>query len=197
MRKKDKQRPSLTIHQTRVLRDYENILNITVLNPNQLFEFAEDDPEALLPLLKSMIDQAVRSDVIFEYTMIDMELNNLLIRHFFGTGKRLQAAKKTKRFKTLNIILQNIYLIQKLTLVRKFKNIPKSIVSKIAAINELRNGLAHTFFVKELKPAKRTYKKYSIFTRNGLEDFHEDIQEIRYFFMPWLRNIVEDEKNQT
>ena len=196
MGKKKKSKSSLTAYQARLFREYEHVLNVTGLNPKHVFDIADDDPEAVVPVLKSMIDQAVRSDVIFEYTMIDMELNNLLIRHFFGTGKKLKAVKNTKRFKTLNLILQNTYLMQKLTLVRSFKNIPRTIVNKIAAINELRNGLAHTFFINELKPIKRTYKKHSIFTIEGLEAFHEDIQEIRYFFMPWLKSIMEDDKNQ-
>jgi hypothetical protein len=193
---KDNRKSALTKYQARVLREYEHILEAIGLNPDRVFDLAEGDTEAVVPVLKSMTDQAVRSDVIFEYTFIDMELDSVLIRHFFGTGKKLQAAKKTKRYKTLNLMLQNTYLMQKLTIVRSFKDVPKSIVSKVAAINDLRNGLAHTFFVRELKPAKRTYKGHNIFTRKGLEAFREDVQEIRYFFMPWLKSILEDDENQ-
>lgn len=182
---------SLTTYQARKLREYERILEAAALNPERVYELADDDPEAVIPVLKSMTDQVVRSEVIFQYTMIDLELDTVLIRHFFGTGKNLKALKRTKRYKTLSLILQNTYLMQKLNIVKSFKEVPKSITKKIAAINELRNGLAHTFLVEDLKPSKRTYKGRNIFTRAGIEAFREDTQEIRYYFLPWLRKILE------
>jgi hypothetical protein len=134
-----------------------------------------------------MTDQIVRSDVIFEYTMIDLELDLILFRHFFGTGKKLQAARRTTRYRTLRSILHNLYIMQKLTIVRDFKEIPRAVVSKIAAINDLRNGLAHTFFLEDLSPSKRTYKGLSVFTYEGLQAFRKDAWEVRFFFAPWLR----------
>jgi len=193
MATKLKRRSSLTTYQERKLREYQRILEITGLNPERVLDYAEDEPEAIVPILKSMTDQAVRSDVIYEYTMIDMELDFLIFHHFFGYGKKFHAAIRTKRYKTLRLILQNIYLMQKLSIVRSFKDVPKSIVSKIAAINDLRNGLAHTFFVSDMKKVKRTYKGQSIFTRRGLEAFRSDIHEIRCFFMPWLKDLLKDE----
>lgn len=133
--------------------------------------------------------------MIFEYTMIDMELDFMLLHHFFGSGGKFRVARHTRRYKTLSLILQNIYLMQKLSIVRSFKNVPRPIVSKIATINELRNWLAHTFFVSDLKTSKRTYKGHSIFTRKGLEAFREDAQEIRYFFMPWLKKLLEENED--
>jgi len=197
MEKNDNRRGLLTKYQARAFREYERILEITGLNPERALDFVEDEPEAVTPILKSMTDQVVRSDVIFEYTKIDMELDFIIFRHFFGPGKKLRAARRTKRYKTLRLMLQNIYLMQKLSIVRSFKEVPKNIVSKIAAINDLRNGLAHTFFVSDLKEAKRTYKGHRIFTQQGLEAFRDDAQEIRYFFTPWLKKIMEDgEENE-
>ena len=183
----NKPRTSLSKHQARALRQYERILEAVGLNPERILEFAKDDPAAVVPVLKSMTDQAVRSDVIFEYTLIDAELESILVRHFFGTGKRLAAARRTQRYKTLRSMLQNMYLLQKLSLVRSFCDIPKPIASSIAAINDLRNGLAHAFFVSELPRLKRIYKGRNIFTTAGLDTFRSDVQEIRYFFMPWLK----------
>lgn len=194
MATKDNRRAKLSGHQAHALREYERILEATGLNPERVLEFAEEDPEAIVPVLKSMTDQAVRSDVIFEYTMIDMELDFILLRHFFGSGKKLRAARRMRRYKTLSLILQNIYVLQKLAVVRSFRDVPKAIVGKIAAINDLRNGLAHTFFVSDLKAPKRTYKGHSIFTRRGLEAFREDAQEIRYFFMPFLKKLLEEDE---
>jgi hypothetical protein len=191
---RDTRAVKLSKYQARTLREYEFILDATGLSPDRVLELVEDDSEAVVPTLKSMTDQAVRGDVILEYTMIDMELDFILLRHFFGSGKKLIAARRTRRYKTLNLILQSIYLMQKLSLVRSFKSIPRPIISKIAAINDLRNGLAHTFFVSDLKASKRTYKGHSIFTRKGLEALHNDALEVRYFFMPWLKKILEEEE---
>ncbi len=187
MASNDDPRKLLSKHQARALRDYERILEAVALNPDRVLEFAESDPEAIIPTLRSMTDQVVRSDVILEYTMIDMELEFLVLHHFFGSGKRFGAAKRTQRYRTLCRMLQNTYLRQKLSIVRSFKEIPGPIVQSIEAINDLRNGLAHTFFVSGLSARKRTYKGHNIFTRKGFNVFHKDIWEIRYFFTPWLR----------
>jgi hypothetical protein len=143
-------RASLSSYQTRVLRDYERIIETVGLHPDRALQWTQSEPDAVVPILKSMTDQAVRSVVIFEYTLIDMELEFVVFRHFFGAGKKLNAARKTQRYRTLRLMLQNTYLMQKLSIVRKFKEIPKLIVSSIAAINDLRNGLAHMFLVSEM-----------------------------------------------
>jgi hypothetical protein len=177
----------LSKYQRQALRNYERILESAALNPERILNFAEDNPDAVVPILRTMTDQVVRSDVVLEYTLIDMELNFILFRHFFGRGKKLRAAQKTRRYKTLQSVLQHLYIMQKLTIIRSFKEVPKGIVSKIAAINDLRNGLAHTFFVGDLSPSKRSYKGLSIFTRKGFEAFRRDVWEVRFFFTPWLK----------
>lgn len=190
-----KTKPRLTSHQSRLLRDYKKILYITGLNPDLILERGAQEPDAIVPVLKLMIDQVVRSEIILEYAFIDSELNFLLTKHFFGSGKRLVKARSTRRFKTFQQILQNLYLLRKLEIVRRFKTIPKHIVSKIAAINDLRNGIAHAFFLSDLKKPKRTYKGINVFTPKGLETYSEDSREIRYFFQPWLKRILEEEAN--
>ena len=77
--------------------------------------------------------------------------------------------------------MHNLYLLQKLSIVRTFKAVPKPIVSKISAINDLRNGLAHTFFVQDLRASKRTYKGINIFTEDGLRAFIDDVEEYQEF----------------
>jgi len=130
MATKDKGKPKLTPYQARVLRKYQRILDVTGLGPERALDLSEDDPQAFAPVLKSMTDQAVRSHVIFEYTMIDMELDFVIFRHFFGGGKKLIAARRTKRYKTLRLMLQDLYLMQKLSIVRTLKDVPRAIVSK-------------------------------------------------------------------
>jgi hypothetical protein len=182
----------LSKYQRRALRNYKRILEAAALNPDRVLGFAEEDPDAVVPILRSMTDQVVRSEVVLEYTLIDMGLDFILFRHFFGRGKKLRAAQKTRRYKTLQTILQHLYIMQKLTIIRSFREVPKGIVSKIAKINDLRNGLAHTFFVGDLSPSKRSYKCLSVFKSKGFEAFRDDAWEVRCFFTPWLRDYFPD-----
>ena len=172
---KDRRKRLLSKHQARALRQYEGLLEAAGLNPERVLEFAAEEPEAVSPVIRSMTDQVVRSEVVFEYTGIDRELDSAIYQHFFGTGARLRKARNTKRYRTLRLMLQNMYILQKLSIVRSFKSVPKDIVKKIAAINDLRNGLAHTFFVEELPLNKRTYKGVNIYTRKGFEAFRRDV----------------------
>jgi hypothetical protein len=126
--------------------------------------------------------------------MIDLYLDTALFGHFFGRGvERLERARRTRRYRTLRLILQSMYIMQKLSIVRSFRTIPRPIVHSIAAINDLRNGLAHTFFVSELSANKRTYKGHNIFTRKGMLTFQNDTEEIEFFFMPWLKKLLVEE----
>ncbi len=118
MPSQDNRKNALSRYQAQALREYERILEVIGLNPERVLDFATKDSEAVVPVIKSMTDQAVRSDVILEYTLIDSELDSILFRHFFGSGKKQRAARRTTRYKTLRLILQNIYLMQKLSIVR-------------------------------------------------------------------------------
>ena len=115
----------LSKYQRRALREYQRILEATSLNPDRILEFAEYDSAAVMPVIRSMTDQIVRSEVIYDYTMIDMELDHLFFQHFFGTGEKLRVAACTRRYRTLQLMLQSLYLLQKLTIVKTFKHIPK------------------------------------------------------------------------
>ncbi len=188
-----KGKQKLTNYQSRILLDYEKILEKCALNPDRIFHIADEESDAVVPVLRTMIDQVVRSEIILEYTMIDSHLDFLLIEHVFGSGNKLRNVRRTKRFRTFHMILQNMYLLQKLSIVKTFKNIPRSITSKITAINDLRNGVAHAFFLSDLKKSKRTYKGVNVFTPKGLEKFRKDSLEISYFFEPWLKEFLEED----
>jgi hypothetical protein len=183
----------LSKYQRKALKEYQRLLETAAINPDRILSLVEDDVGAVMPILRSMTDQVVRSAVIFEYTMIDMELDSILFRHFFGTGNKLRSRRNTHQYKTLRSMLQNLYILQKLAIIRNFKEVPRDVVSKLAAINDLRNGLAHTFFLQDLSPSKRTYKGLSILSPKGFRDFREDAWKIRCFFMPWLKKYFPDE----
>jgi hypothetical protein len=177
---------------SRALRRYELLLEASGLSPSLILGAAGEDPEAVLPWLRSMTEQVVRSEVVLEYTTIDMGLSDMITRHFFGSGRRQRKATSSRRRRTLRLMLQNIYLLQKLAVVRSFKDVPRPIVSKIAAINDVRNGLAHSFFLRDLPASKRKYKGFSIFDPRGLRAFRKDAWEVQCFFTPWLREAFEE-----
>jgi len=76
--------------------------------------------------------------------------------------------------------------MQKLAIIKTFRKVPKKIVSNIGAIDELRNGLAHTFFVHSLPKRRRTYKGHNIFTPSGLEVMLSEARDIIAYFDPIL-----------
>lgn len=176
----------LSQYQKRELHKYERILEAAALNPDRILGFIEDDPAAIVPVLKSMTDQVVRSEVIFSYTIIDLFLDEALFRHFFGTGSKLKKDRSTMRYKTFRLMLEKLYVLQMLSIVQSFKKVPKGISRKIAAINDLRNGLAHTFFLGNLSLPKKSYRGHNVFTYKGFSLFKKDAWEIQCFFDPSL-----------
>jgi hypothetical protein len=161
------------------------------LNSERIPELAGNDPSAVGPTLKSMTDQVVRSEILFRYTMIDSELDHVILRHFFGFN--LKKARSRARYRTLEAILQNLYPLQKLGVIRTFKKVPTRIVSNIHRINDLRNGVAHTFFLDSLPDSKRTYKGSNAFKSKGLRTFCDDAWEIHCFFSPFLQDLFPNE----
>ena len=89
-----------------------------------------------------MVDQVVRSEVITTYTWIDSILDNVLSDRIAGTRK---GGIGPKRRKTLESMLNRLYPLQKLTIIRTFKKVPKKITSSIGAIDEIRNGTCSQF----------------------------------------------------
>ena len=136
-----------------------------------------------------MADQVVRSEVIAQYTSVDEHLNLVLIEHFFGRGKLLRRRRLTKRFRTFRLVLQRLYFLRKLGLIRSFRAVPNRIVSSLYALNELRNGIAHAFFVRDMPRSKQVFKNRDVFDSDGLEFFREDMRLVHEFFNLELRDL--------
>lgn len=134
-------------------------------------------------ILESQKNQIIRGEIIMQYTLIDEYLNVLICRYFFSCKKNFILLWKTRRFKNFNYyILENLYLGQKLTLVKSIKKIPSNITKNIRAINDLRNSIVHSFFPENRRRCKPIYKKKQIFSIEGLTLFIEDCGEISNFF---------------
>jgi hypothetical protein len=178
----------LSPYQRKVYKNYQDILEELGLNADSFIDsLDETDKAAIIPSLKNMMDQVIRSEIILDYTLIDQELDSIIIRHFFRTGQKLVRTNKTKKYKTLEKLLENIYPIKKLEIIQSFKKVPREVINIIHAINGLRNGMAHSFFLGKLKAVNKTYKHKDLTKVAALREFRADVSKLIYFFYPNLK----------
>ena len=144
---------------------------------------AEADTEARMTCLELARSQIIRSGVLLKYVLMDEFLSAVICWHYFGKKRSFQQLWKTKRFKSFNyFILERLYLLQKLDLVNSIHDIPGWVSSGLAALNDLRNGIAHSFFPQNRR-RKPEWKGQSVFTRAGFDGFLEDMQKLSDFFV--------------
>ena len=140
------------------------------------------EPDARTTYLELAKDQLIRSAVVLKYVVMDEFLSAIMCWHYFGKKQSFPQLWKTKRFRTFNhFILERLYLLQKLDLVKSIHDIPKWVLSDLAALNDLRNGVAHSFFPQNRR-RKPDWKGKSVFTRVGLDHFLEDMDKLSDFF---------------
>lgn len=152
-----------------------------MLDPDAII--ADEDVDGRTPRLELAKDQIIRSAVILKYVLMDEYLSAVICWHYFGKKRSFPRLWRTKRFKSFNyFILERLYLLQKLDLVKSIHTIPKYVSADLAALNDLRNGIAHSFFPQNRK-RKPEWKAKSIFTDGGFERFLEDMQELSDFFV--------------
>lgn len=132
---------------------------------------AEANPEARTTCLELARDQIIRSGVLLKYVLMDELLSAVICWHYFGKKRSFQQLWKTKRFKSFNyFILERLYLLQKLDLVNSIHDIPGWVSSDLAALNDLRNGIGHSFFPQNRR-RKPEWKGQSVFTRAGFDGY--------------------------
>ena len=171
----------LTKKQRELVAEVKHLLSVLALDPAEIA--ADVDPEARTTYLELAKDQVIRSAVILKYVLMDELLSAVVCWHYFGKKRSFQKLWKTKRFKSFNyFILEKLYLLQKLDLARSIHEIPKWVSSDLGALNELRNGIAHSFFPQNRR-RKPEWKGQSVFTRTGFERFLEDMQKLADFFV--------------
>jgi hypothetical protein len=143
----------------------------------------EISPKARTPVLEFARDQATRTAVILKYVLMDELLSSVICWHYFGKKRGFPELWKTKRFKSFNyFVLEKLYLLQKLDLVKSIHDIPKWVSSDLIALNDLRNGVAHSFF-PQTRRRKPEWKGQSVFTRGGCDRFLDDMQAVSDFFV--------------
>jgi hypothetical protein len=172
---------NLTKKQQELATELTHLTSTLGLNCDEIL--SEADPEARTTLLELAKDQITRSAVILKYVLMDEYLSAIVCWHFFGKKRGFPELWKRKRFKSFNyFVLEKLYLLKKLDLVRSIHDIPKWVSSDLAALNEIRNGIAHSFYPQNRR-RKPEWKGHSVFTHQGRDRFLEDMQKVSDFFV--------------
>ena len=177
----------LTPYERRLWTELDRILYQNYFTPRVVTDFWQGDRDAVVTHLKQMKEHVIRSIVIIRYVEVDDVLNHTILKHFFGT----RTARRSKKYITLQAMLDKIYPQQKLDTIKVFKDVPHNISSHIMALNDLRNSFAHKFDLSRVPRSRRLYKgKHDVFTKKGLERFSADMWEVDEYFQPEIMNIT-------
>jgi hypothetical protein len=182
-------KPKLTKKQRQLVAELRHLLSTLMLDPANIV--TDSDPEARTTYLELAKDQIIRSAVILKYVLMDEFLSAVVCWHYFGKKRGFPQLWRTQRFRSFNyFVLERLYLLQKLDLIKSVHEIPKWVSSDLAALNELRNGIAHSFFPQNRR-RKPEWKGHSVFTRAGFDCFLEDMQKLSDFFADrfWYRSL--------
>jgi len=171
----------LTRHQRRLVRELDGIIERLRMNHREIESCRPSERTAGLNLIR---DHLVRGEIVRSYTLVDEFLNVILCNHFFGRKRSHIKLWKTKRFKNFNyFFLEKLSLMEKLAYVRAIREVPRSIRQDVERLNNLRNGIAHSFFPENLRSAKPKWKGVDIFSLDGVNRFEDDIAGIDDYFV--------------
>jgi hypothetical protein len=149
------------------------------LNPSQITKYPRRYRVTRLQLMQR---QVVIGAVLTRYTYIDEPLSCAVAWEFFDLSRSFPEHWRTKRFKAFNyFVLDQVYMAQKLKLVQYLHPVPKRITSTVMALNDLRNGLAHSFFPENRKQPPR-WGGTLIFQVEAMKAFDADTQEVVSWF---------------
>jgi hypothetical protein len=174
-------KPRPTKKQQALVAEINHLISTLGLDCYQIM--TDDDPGGRTTRLEIAKNKIIRSEVILKYVLLDEFLSAIICWYYFGKKRSFQKLWKTKRFKLFNhFILERLYLLQKLDLVQNIQKIPKWVASDLAALNEIRNGISHSFF-PENRRRRPEWKGQSIFTHDGFDRFLEDMHKLSTFFL--------------
>lgn len=174
---------ALTDKQLRLRAEIEEIGSIVAMDHWKILDYRPDVRTTYLELMKNKL---VRSEVILKYTLIDELLSVIICHYYFRKPLKNSSFKqlwRTKKFKIFNhYVLDEIYMLSKLRIVRAIKELPREVWRNIERINALRNALAHSFFPENrrqyITDRKVMYQGFDIFTKPGIEKFEEDFSVV-------------------
>jgi hypothetical protein len=180
----------LTAKQRRLQREIAEISEFIGMDHWNISQYPKEARTATLGVIKMQI---VRGEIITKYTLIDEFLTVIICHYYFQRPKKnvsFRALWKTKKFQIFNhYIMDDTYLLQKMRVVRAIGEIPPEVRTAIERINAVRNGIAHSFFPENRRQyteyKKVMYRDEDIFTKSGMERFHEDFDLIKNYL--WER----------
>jgi len=94
---------------------------------------------------------------------------------------------KTKKFKTfVHYLMDETFLLKKLSMVEAIMAVPPAISSAAKRINDTRNALTHSFFPENrrryMAARKVTYQGVDLFTVEGVGKLQQDYEAVRAYF---------------
>jgi len=173
-------RDGLTKKQKALVKELEEMHALVRTDFWNVEQYERESWTTRLELMKRHI---VIGEIVIQYTLIDEHLNVRLCRYFFGRTKSFLQLWRAKRFKNFNhYVLEQLSLLEKLRFAKAITPIPKGVSVAIERINDLRNGLAHSFFPENLRRSRRLYKGKDIFSTEGISSLIDDMAKISEFF---------------
>jgi hypothetical protein len=127
-------------------------------------------------MLKMAKHKLVIAQIVEDYTHIDELLGTIIVKYFFDFGaKNARQLWRTKRFERFNhFILERMYLVQKLALVKAIRPVPREAARFVEKSNDLRNAVAHSFFPENLRGERTMYDNKNVFSPEGFGRYAED-----------------------
>ena len=174
----------LTAEEERAVEELEEIYNLLDMDYWNVEEWPEPLRASGLKLAKR---RAVMGQLISQYTMSDEMLKREICRYFFGADEGMSEPSGVDKHKNFSDrILERLYVLQKMAVVRSFCTVPKDIIEKVNKVDYLRNAVAHSLFPEFTRDYrerwKLPYKGKDIFKVEGLKLFLEDMKSVNKFF---------------
>jgi hypothetical protein len=178
--------PRLTKKQRLLVVEVRSLLKELHLDPDEIVSTTQSDVRTAS--LENARIKIIRFHVLTNYLLMEEQLSLVIRSHFFGKDRLIPQLMKLKRFRTFNyFIMERLFLLQKLDFIKNIHSIPKWVVSDLAALNDLRNGMAHSWFLY-LRRRKPEWKGQSIFIRSNFDRFSADMKKLWEFFLKfWPR----------
>lgn len=178
---RDDNKPTKKEHQ--LAAEVKQLVSRLKLNADEILTDPLPDRDERIWDLRLAKDQIIRSAVILSYVKLDKDLNTIICSYFFGDEIPNWRQWKTKRYKLFHyFILEKLYLLQKLDLVENVSDIPPWVGSDIRKLNDLRNGIAHTFY-HQFRRRKPEWKGQNLFRGDGFDRFMNDMEKPSKFFL--------------
>ena len=169
----------LTRRERKLRREVEEIAVAVRMDVWNIERFSPASERATV--LEMMKNKFVRSHVIIQYAFIDEYLTDIICDYYFHRPKQRHYGKlwKTKRFKIfVHRLMDEMFLLKKLSAVEAIKDVPKEVSKAIKRINDVRNDIAHSLFPenrrRHMADKKVMYCGSHLFTLEGIEKFRED-----------------------